>query len=126
YLFESSGMAHRRTDAIQPGTLVRCLRRRERRTGQLLGIKTVIHLLRRVTSDRQSTRQRFGLEAVAETGHVAVQQGGGPFLFPVRRSGFADARGRSGGPRDARTGVELACHDVLLCPQGGHYSWSAD
>src|ERR1700691_4997116 len=64
-------MPHRWPDAIEPGTLIAAARRRERRTRELFGIKPVSAALRRVAPDRQRAWQRFGLEAVAEAGHVA-------------------------------------------------------
>ena len=49
----AAGMLHGRADAIEPGALVRCLRRGERRARELLGIQAVVDLLRRVAADRQ-------------------------------------------------------------------------
>jgi hypothetical protein len=69
-LLEAAGVPHRRADAVEPGALVGGLRRGERRAGNLLGVKPVVHLLRRIPADRQRTRQGFGFEAVAESGHV--------------------------------------------------------
>ena len=67
---EAAGVPHGRADAVEPGALVRGLRRGERRAGQLLGIEAVVHLLRRVAADRQRAGQRLGLERVAEARHV--------------------------------------------------------
>ena len=69
-LLETAGVPHRRPDAVEPGALIGRLRRGERRAGELLGIKAVVHLLRRVPAHRKRAGQRLGLEAVAEPGHV--------------------------------------------------------
>jgi hypothetical protein len=69
-LVEVAEVRHRRADAIEPGALVGGARRRERRAAELLGVEPVGALLRRVAADRQRSRQRFGLEAVAKPRHV--------------------------------------------------------
>ena len=51
---------------------------------KLLGIKPVGAFLRRVPPDGQRTRQRFGLEAVAETGHIAGCNTGAGGIEPLR------------------------------------------
>ena len=70
-LAELGAVLHRRADAVEPGALVGAARRGEGRARQLLGVEAVGGALRRVLSDRQGTRQRFGLEVVAEARHVA-------------------------------------------------------
>ena len=70
-LGEAAGMPDRRPDAIEPRALVAAARRRERRAGQLLGIKPVGAALRRIAPDRQRAGQRLGLKTVAEAGHIA-------------------------------------------------------
>src|SRR5665213_693030 len=68
-------MPHRWADTVEPGAFIGGLRRRKGRTGQLLGVKAVIDLLRRIAPYRKRTGQRLGLKAVAETGHVALRHG---------------------------------------------------
>ena len=68
---EAAGMPHRRPDPIQPRAFIAAARRRERRAGQLFGVKPIGAALRRIASHRQRARQRFGLETVAEAGHIA-------------------------------------------------------
>src|SRR2546421_3150742 len=69
---KSADVAHGRADTVEPRALVGRLWRSEGRAGELLGIKSVGDLLRRVAADRQRARQRVGLEAVAEAGHVSA------------------------------------------------------
>ena len=72
---KAAGVPHGRANAIEPRPLVRGLRGSERRTAQLLGVKAIVHLLRRIAADRQSAGQSLGLEAVAKAGHVARVHG---------------------------------------------------
>ncbi len=102
--FKAPGVLHRRTDAIQPGALVGAARRGEGRAGELLGIEPVGAALRRVAADRQRARQRLGLKAVPEAGHVA------------RR----DLRGASGDR--VRRGVDIHGHPPPC--RAAHISWS--
>src|SRR6476659_5603497 len=67
---KSADVAHGWADTVEPRALVGRLWRSEGRAGELLGIKSVGDLRRRVAADRQRARQRLGLEAVAEAGHV--------------------------------------------------------
>ena len=84
-LGEAAGMPHRRPDPIQPGAFIAAARRRERRAGQLFGVKPIGAALRRIAPDRQRARQRFGLEAVAEAGHIARRDIDGAAADCVRR-----------------------------------------
>lgn len=103
-LLESTGVFHRGSDTIEPGPLVGAARRGEGRAGELLGIETVGAALRRVAPDRQRARQRLGLEAVAEAGHVARRH--------LRRAA------------DDLIGRGIDVHDYPPPCRAAHISWS--
>jgi hypothetical protein len=71
----AAGMLHGRPDTIEPGALVGGLRGRKRRAGELLGIESVVELLRRVAPDRQGALEGLCLEGVAKSRHVAGHEG---------------------------------------------------
>jgi len=60
-------MHRRRADAVQPAAPIAMTRRREGGAGQLLGIKAVRDLLRRILPFGQHARQGLGGEFVGET-----------------------------------------------------------
>src|ERR1700756_53156 len=72
-LSKAPGVLYRRTNAIEPRTLVSAARRGERRPGKLLGIKAISTALRRISTDGQRPGQRLRLEAVAEARHVTLR-----------------------------------------------------
>src|SRR6202021_3347635 len=71
--------------------------------GQLLGIKPIGAALRGITPHRQRAGQRFGLEAVAEAGHIARRD-----IDRTPADGF-------------RSGVDIHGHPPR---KAAHISWS--
>ena len=69
-LLEATGVAHGRADTVEPCALVGVVWCGEGRARKLLGVEAVIDLLRRIAADGKRARQSFGLERVAEAGHI--------------------------------------------------------